>query len=80
MKDKLKLIAVGILLLLTGCIGDLCKCEYVVYESNPTNNYRWEVTYVSSWDQSCRDETLNEDIWKDSNNELWYSRTKIECD
>ena len=56
-----------------------CDCEYVVYDSDPTNNYVWTETYRSTWDSSCVDERLDESTYTDSDGDPWYSRTEIEC-
>ena len=64
---------------LTSCEELRCDCEYVTYDSNPTNNYNWTETYRSSWDASCSDELLDESTMTISGRR-WYSRTEIQCD
>ena len=56
-----------------------CNCDYVVYDSNPSNNYTWTQSYRSTWDY-CEEETLNESVYTDFEGQNWYSRTEIECD
>ena len=66
--------------LLVSCGDSLsCDCEYVVYDSDPTNNYVWTESYRSTWDSSCVDERLDESTYTDSDGDPWYSRTEIEC-
>jgi hypothetical protein len=67
-------------LTLSSCGLFSCDCEYVVYDSNPTNNYTWTETYRSSWDSSCDDEKIDESVYTDSDGKKWYSETVIECD
>jgi len=55
-----------------------CDCDYVVYDSDPTNNYTWTETYRSSWDATCEDELMDESTYTISG-QSWYSRTEIEC-
>lgn len=65
--------------LLVSCGDSLsCDCEYVVYDSDPTNNYVWTESYRSTWDSSCQDEILDESTFT-IDGEPWYSRTEIEC-
>jgi hypothetical protein len=57
---------------------EACDCEYVTYDSDPTNNYNWTETYRSTWDASCEDEILDESTYTISG-QSWYSRTEIQC-
>ena len=50
-KMKLHFKSITIFLLiapLTSCEELRCDCEYVTYDSNPTNNYNWTETFRSS--------------------------------
>jgi len=76
---KLIIILFGCVLL-SSCEGSLsCDCDYVSYDSNPTNNYVWTETYRSSWDTTCENERLDESTYTDSDGQKWYSYTDIEC-
>ena len=73
------LILLLLLVIPFSCINT-CDCYYVVYQSNPTNNYKWKQTYISTWDASCVDELLSQSTYTDISGEEWYSKTWIECD
>jgi len=75
-----------ILIILFGCVllsscedSFSCDCDYVTYDSDPTNNYVWTETYRSSWDTTCEDELMDESTYTDSEGQKWYSRTEIDC-
>lgn len=70
-------------ILINSCedIFESCDCDYVVYDSDPTNNYTWTETYRSSWDNDdCDDRTIDESTYTASDGDKYYSRTRIECD
>ena len=78
-----KFFILGIILMLTNSCDDAlgCECEYVVYDSDPTNNYTWTETYRSTWDNDdCDDRTIDESTFTASSGDKYYSKTKIECD
>lgn len=74
----MKLIILLTALAFMGC-GEICNCDYVVYDSNPTTNYQWRESYRSSWDTSCEDELIDESTYTDNQGDKWYSKTLIEC-
>ena len=80
---KLILISALCLFSLASCedLGESlrCDCDYVTYDKDPTTNYQWKETYRSSWDITCGDEFLNESQYTDSDGDIWYSETYIEC-
>ena len=57
-------------------ILDNCHCEYVVYEKD--EGERYTETYRSTWDASCEDEVLSEDVFTFDGFRS-YSKTVIEC-
>ncbi|MCH7826997.1 MAG: hypothetical protein IIC75_03315 [Bacteroidetes bacterium] len=77
---KKLLLMFGLFLLISSCeeIG-FCNCDYVVYSKKPSTNFQWKETYRSTWDATCRSETLSESQYTTSSGVIWYSRTKIEC-
>ena len=80
-----KIFIFGVTLILINSCEDIfesCECEYVVYDSDPTNNYTWTETYRSTWDdnEDCDDRTIDESTYTASNGDKYYSRTRIECD
>ena len=77
MKKLYPLLFMTSLFLFSSCEED-CDCEYVVYDSDPTNNYTWTESYRSTWDTTCEDEVLDEST-STIMGEPWYSRTEIEC-
>ena len=58
---------------------EICDCEYIVFDSDPTNNYQWTESFRSTLDASCENEVLSESTFTDSDGEKWYSRTEIQC-
>jgi hypothetical protein len=75
MKKGIMIIAV---LFLASC-QEQCDCQYIKTESNPSNNYRWTQTYISTWDASCSNENLNSSTYTDSQGKQWYTKTEIKC-
>jgi len=68
-------------IVLASCAQDkVCNCDYVVYESNPQNDYRVTIGYVSTWDASCETEMLSKSTYYDYDGEPWYDETWIECE
>jgi len=65
------LIALAFLVLLF--LASCCKCDYVTYRDG-------KEVYRSSWDETCKDETLNESVYTRPNGTRVYSKTVIECD
>jgi hypothetical protein len=76
-KIKFALGSIVLGVMMSGC--NMCDCQYIKMESNPTTNYQWKETYRSSWDVSCSNENLTESVYTDSQGRKWFSRTKIVC-